>query len=57
MLSRLTKHATLLVYERAEVAEDLRELVYASLDLSNLSFTLMDEGFLVSEFMRRELGL
>lgn len=57
MLSRLTKHATLLVYKRAEVAENLGELVYASLDLSNLGFALLDEGFLVSEFMWRQLGL
>ena len=57
MLSRLTKHATLLVYKRAEVAKNLGELVYASLDFSNLGFALMDEGFLVCKFMWRELGL
>lgn len=57
LLSRLTKHATLFVYKRAEVAKNLGELVYASLDFSNLGFTLLDEGFLVCKFMWRELGL
>jgi hypothetical protein len=57
MLGGLTNHATLLMYKRSEVAEYLRELVYASLNLPNLSFALLDEGLLVSEFVWRELGL
>jgi hypothetical protein len=57
LLGGLTKHATLLVHKRSEVAENLGELVYAGLNLSYLGFALLDERFLVSEFVWRELGL
>ena len=57
LLSRLTKHATVLVYKRAEVAKNLGELVYASLDFSNLDFALLNKGFLICKLMWRELGL
>jgi len=55
MLSGLTEHAALFVYERTEVAKNLGEFMDTSLYLSNLSFAFLDEGFLVGKFMRREL--
>ena len=57
VLSRLTEHATLFVYKRTEVAKNLGELMNASLDLSNLGFAFLYEGFLVRKFMRGELRL
>ena len=51
----LTKHSALLMYERTEVAENLRELVNTSLYLSDLGLAFLDEGLLICEFMWREL--
>jgi hypothetical protein len=53
VLSGLTKHAALFMYERTEVAENLGKLVDTSLNLSDLGFALMDERFLVCEFVWR----
>ncbi len=57
MSGELTKHATLFMYKRTKVAKNLGELMDTSLNLSNLRFAFLDEGFLVCEFMRRELRL
>ena len=38
-----TEHAALLLHERAEVAEDLVQFMYACLNLPDLLLTLLDE--------------
>ena len=38
-----TEHAALLLHERAEVAEDLVQFMYARLNLSDLLLALLDE--------------
>ena len=53
----LTDHLALLVDECAEVAKNFCELVHPRLDLAYLRFAFLDEGFLVCEFVWRELGL
>jgi hypothetical protein len=55
--SGLTDHATLFMYKCTEITKNLGEFMNASLDLSNLSFAFLDEGFLVCEFMQGELRL
>ena len=52
-----TKHATLLLDESTEVAEDLVEFVNAAFDLPDLGFTLLDKGLLERELLGRQLGL
>jgi hypothetical protein len=46
------QHATLLVHECAEVAEDLGKLMYARLDFANVLLAFLDEGLLVRELVR-----
>ena len=50
-----TDHSALLMYERTEITEDLRELMNPSLYLSDLSLALLDQRLLISEFVWREL--
>ena len=38
-----TEHAALLLHERAEVAEDLVQFMYACLDFPDLFLALLDE--------------
>ena len=54
---RPTKHAALLLHERAEVAEDLVQLMDAALDLADLRLALLDHRLLEGELLRRELVL
>lgn len=46
-----TDHATLLLHERAEVAEDLMELVNSSLNLADLGLPFLDHGLLEDELL------
>ena len=48
-----TEHAALLLDQSAEVAEDLRQFVDACLNLADLFLTLLDEGLLECELLRR----
>ena len=57
MEGRRTEHAALLLDQGADVAEDLRELVDASLNLADLLFALLNEGLLECELLGRELVL
>lgn len=50
-----TDHSALLMHERTEITEDLRELMNPSLYLSDLSLALLDQRLLISEFVWREL--
>ena len=57
MKTFLTNHLALFVDECTEVTKDFCELVHPRLDLTYLCFAFLNEGFLVCEFVWRELGL
>ena len=50
--SRRTYHVTLGRHKCAQVMENLRKLMYPSLDFSNFFLPFLDKRFLVSELMR-----
>ena len=52
-----TNHASLLIYQRAQVVEYLRQFMDARFNLPNLSLSFLDERLLVGQFMRRQLLL
>ena len=52
-----TEHAALLLDQGAEVAKDLRQFVYARLNLADLFLALLDEGLLECELLRGQLVL
>ena len=52
-----TKHATLLLHQRTEVAEDLVQFVDATLDLPNLRLALLDHALLERKLLWGQLVL
>lgn len=54
--SARTDHGALLCHQRAEVTEDLMQLVNTTLNLAYLRLALMDQRLLVVQFLWRELS-
>ena len=52
-----TEHAALLIHQRPKVTEDLVQLMDTCFNFSDLSLPFLDEGLLISQFMRRKLSL
>lgn len=52
-----TQHSPLLVHQRAQVPEDLRQLMNPRLNLPNITLSLLNQRLLVCELVWRELVL
>lgn len=53
----LTNHGPLLLDKSANIPENLVELVYTRLDLTDFFLPFLNQRLLVREFLRRELSL
>jgi hypothetical protein len=50
----LTDHSTLFLDQSAEVSEDLMQFMYARLNFTDLSLSLLNERLLVRKFLWRQ---